>query len=99
MRRSGPTLRPVANPQPFSRDTSPDVQRMLVEHFRTLTEAEKLRLVEALNRDCEALALAGLRARHPNATADELRLRLGALRIGRDLVRTAYGWDPGEGRR
>ena len=27
---------------------------MLVEHFRLLREAEKMRLVEALNRDCEA---------------------------------------------
>jgi hypothetical protein len=55
--------------------------------------------VESLTRDCEALGLAGIRIRHPEATADELRLRLGGLRLGRALMIEAYGWDPGEGRR
>jgi len=89
----------VTEPQPFSRDTSPDVQRMLVARFRTMTTAEKAQLVDSLTRGCEALALAGIRMRHPDATAEELRLRLGALRMGRDLVLAVYGWDPGEGRR
>jgi hypothetical protein len=89
----------MAEPQPFSRDTSPDVQRMLVARFRTMTAAERIWLADALTRGCEALALAGIQMRHPDATAEELRLRLGALRIGRDLVLRVYGWDPQEGRR
>lgn len=89
----------MTEPQPFSRDTSPDVQRMLIARFRTMTPAEKCGLVDSLTRGSEAFALAGIRMRHPDATAEELRLRLGALRIGRDLVLTVYGWDPKEGRR
>jgi len=89
----------MREPRPFSRDTSLDVHRMIVERWREMTPAAKAQLVNALTRDCETLALAGLRVRHPDATADELRLRVGGLRLGRDLMIEVYGWDPGEGRR
>lgn len=42
----------------------------------------------------EAMAEAGLRARHPEASPEELRLRLAALRLGRRLMIDAFGWDP-----
>ena len=71
---------------------------MMIAHYRAMTPADKARLVESLCRDCETLALAGLHVRHVGATAEELRLRLGGLRLGRDLMVEAYGWDPGEGR-
>jgi len=57
---------------------------------------EKGRLVDALSRDCERLALAGIRERHPEASARESLLRLGALRIERELMIRAFGWDPAE---
>ncbi len=64
-----------------------------------MAPAARAQLADSLTRDCETLALAGIRIRHPDATAEELRLRLGALRLGRDLMIEAYGWDPAEGRR
>jgi len=85
--------------RPFSRDTSPGAHRLLVERWRAMTPAAKAELVAVLTRDCEFLAAAGIRQRHPQVTPDELRLRLGALRIGRTLMVEAFGWDPGEGRR
>jgi hypothetical protein len=89
----------MRGPRPFSRDTALDVHELIIERFRAMSPAAKARMVESLTRDCEALGLAGIRIRHPEATADELRLRLGGLRLGRALMIEAYGWDPGEGRR
>jgi hypothetical protein len=36
----------------------------------------------------------GIRERHPTASERELRLRLAALKYGRDLMVRACGWDP-----
>ncbi len=46
------------------------------------------------NAASDAMAMAGLRSRHPQASEEELRLRLAALRLGRDLMVRAFGWDP-----
>ncbi len=41
--------------------------------------------------DCRALAVAGLRERHPGADDSELRRRLAALLWGESLAREAFG--------
>ena len=51
-------------------------------------------MIEALSRDARALALAGIRQRHPTATPREQALRLGALTIERSLMTAAFDWDP-----
>jgi len=75
-------------------DTSPQVAAMLMAANRALTSQEKVRQVLECNEVSEAMALAGLRARHPGASERELRLRLAALRLGRPLMIAAFGWDP-----
>jgi hypothetical protein len=80
----------------FSADTPPEVRRLLVERWRAMPAWRKAWLVDALSRDCEKLALAGIRERHPGVSPEEARLRLGALRIRRDLMIEAFGWDPVE---
>ena len=40
------------------------------------------------------LAFAALRRRRPDLTDDQIRLRLTARRLGRELTIAAYGWDP-----
>jgi hypothetical protein len=67
---------------------------MLTAADRTLTAREKVRQVLDCNATSEAMALAGLRARHPQASERELRLRLAAQRLGRPLMIAAFGWDP-----
>lgn len=42
----------------------------------------------------DALALAGIIARHPQASERERRLRRAALRLDRDTMVRAFGWDP-----
>jgi hypothetical protein len=67
---------------------------MLVAANRALTPQEKVRQVLDCNAVSEAMALAGLRARHPRASERELRLHLAAQRLGRPLMIAAFGWDP-----
>lgn len=80
--------------RPLSADTSPDVAQLLVERWRSMTPIDKFRAVDAANRSVEALSAAGVRQRHPEASDEEVRRRVIALRIGRELSIAAYGWDP-----
>ncbi len=76
-------------------DTPPAVERMLIDGYRRMAPQEKLERVVALNRALEQLARARLRAQYgENLSERELRLRLGALRLDRDLMVEAFGWDP-----
>ncbi len=80
--------------RPLSPDTSAEVAALLVERWRSMTPTDKFRAVDAANRSVEALAAAGVRQRHPGASDEEVRRRVVALRIGRELSIAAYGWDP-----
>ncbi len=80
----------------FMPDTHPDVVAMLVERWREFSLSERVGAIETLHRQSEAFARAGVDARHPDASADENRLRVFALRVPRELMIRAYGWDPDE---
>ncbi|MGD8968926.1 MAG: hypothetical protein PVI07_15580 [Anaerolineae bacterium] len=80
----------------LSRDTSPDIERMQIEHLRRLPAWRKLALVGEMNRTVQAMALAGLRQRHPDDTREQRRRRLAALLLGSDLATRAYGPAPEE---
>lgn len=79
---------------PQTSDTSPDVSARVIERWRAMSPTEKLDLVDELNRACTELATAGVRQRHPDAGADEVRMRVIALSVPRELMVAAYGWDP-----
>jgi hypothetical protein len=81
----------VVHTQPFSRDTSPDVQALLVQRWRGMSAAEKARQVELLTRDALRLALAGIRERHPDASPQQMRFLLAERCLGRDLAGRALG--------
>ena len=53
----------------------------VLEHVRAMTIA------------VQRLAFAGLRDQYPNASDDELWLRLAARRLGPELVKKIYGWE------
>jgi hypothetical protein len=80
----------------LSLDTSAEAQQLLIAGWQAMKPTEKAAAVQALCRDCEALASAGIRDRYRGISAREARLRLGALRLGRDLMIQAFGWDPAE---
>ena len=80
----------------LSPDTHPDAERVQLQLLREMSPWRKLELVEGMTRTVYALLLVGLRERHPSATEEELRLRLAALVLGRELATRAYGPLPGQ---
>jgi len=80
--------------KPQSRDTSEEADRVQFAILREMSVNDKARLLADLNATVQRLAFTGMRQRYPDASDDEIWLRLAAQRLGRDLVRKVYGWDP-----
>ncbi len=80
--------------RPQSLDTDEATERYLFERLRALPPWRKAEMLSASTRSACELAMAGLRQRHPEATAAELRKRFAALVLGRDAAITLFGWDP-----
>jgi hypothetical protein len=72
-------------------DTSTDARRVQHELYASMTPFEKLMRMSELTVAVNQLALAGLAARHPDESRQQLLLRLARLRLGDDLVDRAYG--------
>lgn len=92
MQERPPTSAPGYRTQ--SSDTSLEVERLLIEAYRRMPPWEKAGRVREMADALEALALAGIAARHPQATEHERRLRSAALRLDRETMMCAFGWDP-----
>jgi hypothetical protein len=74
----------------LSLDTSADIERRQVESWRRMSAAEKAAMVTGLTRAACAMAEAGVRQRHPDASPREHFLRLAAILLGPDLACLAY---------
>ena len=80
---------------PIPYDTSLDAERVLIEGYRLMSPAEKLQRVAALNRALVTLSTARLREQYgATMSPQELRLRLAALRLDPEIMRTVLAWDP-----
>jgi hypothetical protein len=79
-----------------SPDTDPAAEAVQIEIFRKMTPAQKLALVLELNRRARAFQMAGIRARHPEASEHELNMRLFSLWLDREAMIKVYEWDPEE---
>jgi hypothetical protein len=77
-----------------SPDTPRTAEERQFEHWRGLSPAQKAQIVAGLIRMTNQLARAGIRMRHPGATAREVDLRLMALRVDRATMVKYLGWDP-----
>jgi hypothetical protein len=77
-------------------DTSPEAARFLNEAFRRMTPTQKLQRVAALNRTLVKLSAARIRQQYGDIPEEEMRLRLAALRLGRETMIKMFGWDPDE---
>jgi len=75
---------------PSMRDTDADVLERMSALYARMTPAEKLARVRELTLAVNALALAGLRARHPDESEGELLLLLARRRLGADLAARVY---------
>jgi len=77
-------------------DTSSIADEVQCAILRSMTPQQKAEIFTGLTLAVQELAMAGLREQFPDATEDELRLRLAARRLGNDLVRRIWGWAPDE---
>lgn len=68
---------------------------MMVEGYRRMPPAQKLRRAWELTRATRLLAMARLREEHPAADDRELALRLAALRFDHDTMVRVFGWEHG----
>lgn len=72
-------------------DTTPEVERVLIDLLRRARVERKLEMLDQMNRTARELALMGLRARHPGAPDAQLRRYLADLLLGPELAARAYG--------
>jgi hypothetical protein len=76
--------------KPLADDTSLEVEARQLAAWRSMSAAEKGTLVVSASRAADAMALAGIRSRFPDATPREQFLRLAILKFGDELARRAY---------
>ncbi len=69
-------------------------ERVQLDLLRQMNPAQKLELVRQLTLAVQRLALAALRETYPDATEDELLLRLASRRLGPAMMKKVYGWEP-----
>jgi hypothetical protein len=74
-------------------DTPPEIEKLIVEGYRKMSAAQKLRIMQDLIRTAHLLALSDIKRRHPNAVERELQLRLASRWLEPELMRKAFGWD------
>lgn len=78
-------------------DTPPDIEEIVLEGYRRMTPAQKLRRVVELGVAAQAMAAARIRDRYgPEISERDLRLRLAALQLDRQTMIEVFDWDPEE---
>ena len=77
--------------RPQSRDTTREADLRMFAVWRALDGTRKLELLSEHCRALHRLSVAGLAARYPDASAEELELRAACLRVGRDVVERLTG--------
>jgi hypothetical protein len=77
-----------------SPDTSPEAERILIEAYRRMTPAEKLRKMRDLNDFACRLIEGDVRRRHPSDSDRDRQLRVASRYLPAEVMRTVFGWDP-----
>jgi hypothetical protein len=73
-----------------SDDTDAEAERRQVQRWRSMSPAEKFRVVAEMNAAVDTMARAGIQSRYPLASPRERFLRLAVLKLGPDVARKAY---------
>ncbi|HEY0782974.1 MAG TPA: hypothetical protein VGE98_10990 [Thermoanaerobaculia bacterium] len=78
-----------------SPDTPAEIEERLIDEYRRMSPEERLMKAFEMTRADEEKDAARIRAQYgPDLSECELRLRLAALRIDRETMIRAFGWDP-----
>lgn len=78
----------------MDRDTAPEMAARYDAMISALPGARRLEIAAQLTEGVRAMAMAGLRSRHPGASEEELRCRFAALLYGRDVAVRLFGRVP-----
>ena len=79
-------------------DTSPSASRFYHERLRALTPGERVRIAVGLSMSVRALAAAGVRRLHPDASSREIELRVAVRLYGREVAQQVFGALPPDAR-
>ena len=72
-------------------DTDPSSELVRIRILREMPPNRKVELVEDANRTSRLLALAGIRARHPELSVEQQQRQLMDLVLGKELAEKVYG--------
>jgi hypothetical protein len=75
-------------------DTSPEIDALQLKLLRQASPARKLELLAQVNDTVRALALSGLRTRHPDDPSEIIQRRLADLILGAEVAKKVYGRAP-----
>ena len=68
------------------RDTSPEAMRVQIEVWRRMTDSRRFAAAMELSENLRRMALAGIRASHPEYSEEEAKLALFERMHGKELV-------------
>ena len=74
----------------LSSDTHPKMEALQIQVIRRMSAWKKISIVDDLNETVKAMAVSGIRQRHPNATPQEIHRMLAGLMLGEELARKVY---------
>jgi hypothetical protein len=75
-------------------ETSPDVEKLIIERYRQMTASEKLQQMCDLNAFVRDTQTHAVRLAYPDADERENRLRVASRWVRNlDLLKEAFGWD------
>lgn len=77
-------------------DTHPEALRVFLDLNHRLPVERKIEQIIEMYETINATYAAQERQEHPEADDREIFLRVAARRLGREIVKRAYGWAPGE---
>ena len=83
----------MRHPEQFA-DTDPRAMEVWLGLLRRKTPGERIAIAFELSDFAVCVSESGARARYPEASEREIFLRSASLRLPRDLMIRAYGWDP-----
>lgn len=75
-------------------DTSPAMQKIIVEGYRRMPPHEKLIQVNEMTKAVQQLALTRIRRQYKGISEREECLRLASLWLDRETMIRVFNWDP-----
>jgi hypothetical protein len=75
--------------RPF--DTSVDAHQRQFDAFRSMASRDRLRLADEMSAEVRALVRSGIRARHPDYSAEEVDAALAEILLGHELAAARGG--------